>query len=403
MQKRVRRSEAVDMLIPRLMELRAAKPNAEPVFVAVVGGSASGKGHLISELLERLNGPGAPPDHAAVLALDNYYLGAKERSALGAPHFDHPSALDLAEASAHLARMRVGKTIEIPRYDFSVGERAGRERFTAKRFVLVDGLFALYAPEIRALLDEAVFIDSDVDSTMLRRLFRDHGPGGRTKQPSSEVLEQFFTQVQPAKREFIDPTARYAGFVVESTYDPAAEAGRAGPMQYQLKARCDRLGDDAVTYLAKAERLGAQVMQIDRFMKPRGRDNRGELLRFRFENASVFLTYKGPFQASRDGVGARSVTSPIELPPSSLRWFLDDYETLATLEKRRVLYQAGGALIARDCVKGLGNYVEVRTNDESQVPKLRKLLSALCPGAEALTGSYLDLWIASRTGVAAVP
>lgn len=392
MTMRVRRKDALPELLPMIETRRAGKERSVPVFVAVVGGSASGKGHLIQELLAGLNGPGAPPDHADVLPLDNYYLGAAKRRARGAPHFDHPAALDLELAAAHLGKMRVGKSIRIPRYDFSVGERAGDEAFTAKRVVLIDGLFALYAPEIRALCDLALFIECDHYSSMLRRLMRDPGPSGRTKQSSREVLEQYLTQVWPAKRAFIDPTAAHADVIVESRYDAADEACRVGHRQFQLKARGWR-DDDHVTALAKAVRLGGNLRQIDRFMKPRIGDNAGELLRVRIENGEQSLTYKGPRVTDADGVGARHVTSPIELPENALRdWkFADDYETVATLKKTRTLFQTGGVLIARDRVDGLGDFIEVRADDPTEAKRLRTLLAALCPGAVQTDASYLDL------------
>lgn len=390
---RLSRNEAIPALLKDLRGLRRRKESGRPVFVAVVGGSASGKGHLIDELLAKLNAPDAPPDQAAVLPLDNYYRDATERALRGAPHFDHPDALDLELAASQIARMHVGKTYRIPSYDFTTGQRGAPAEFTAKRHVLIDGLFALYAPEIRALCDYAVFIDTDHYSAMLRRLFRDPGPDGRTKQSSREVLEQYFTQVWPAKRTFIDPTAQHAQMIVESRYAPALEAGRAGHMQCQLKARGWR-DDDHVAALAKATRLGAKLRQIDRFMRPRGRDNADELLRVRIENGELSLTYKGPFVPNADGVGMRPVTSPIELPEDALRaWrFGDDYETVGTLKKTRTLFQAGGVLIARDQIDGLGDFIEVRTDDPGEAKRLPGVLSALCPQEPQIEASYLDLW-----------
>ena len=389
MTMRVRMEEAAAALAPRLREIRKAKPGATPVFAAVVGGSASGKGHLIAKIVEALDG------RAAVLSLDDYYLGAAERSARGAPHFDHPAALDLSQAAAQLARMRMGRKLKIPRYDFSSGERAGEQEFAAKRFVLIDGLFALYAPEIRALADLSIFVESDHYGSMLRRLFRDAGPGGRTQQTSRQVLEQYFTQVWPSKRAFIDPTAQYADVIVESRYDAAAEAGRAGPMQYQLKAKAKHLSDDAVAYLCGATRLGGTFRQVDRFLCRKGSGAQGDILRLRIEPGAgddeVLFTYKGPL-VTTGGIGGRSVTSAVALPREAFRWFGDDYAVEATLEKTRVFYQARGALIARDHVRQLGSYVEVRTADAADIPRLRKMLDKLCPGEPQTDASYLDLW-----------
>jgi uridine kinase/adenylate cyclase class IV len=389
---RVSRKQAVETLMTMLTTAGEKKdPWHTPVFVAIVGGSASGKGHLIDELLGRLNGPGMPRDKATTLPLDAYYLGSAERRLRGAAHFDQPEAIDLALAADHLAAMRVGKGMKIPWYDFSVGERGGEEHFTAKRFVLIDGLFALTSPKIRALADISVFIDCDHYSSMLRRLFRDPGPSGRTKQSSREVLEQYFTQVWPAKKKFIDPTAIHADVVVESHYD--AEQESAGRLHFQLKARAPKLSDEATAYLAGATRLGGKIRQVDRFMRLKGSGARRDILRLRLEPDSqddILLTYKGPL-ITIDGIGGRTVTSPVALPREALRWFSEDYLVEATIEKTRVLFETGGVLIARDCVKGLGNFIEVRTTIPTEVHRIAQLLHKLCPGAQQTNMSYYEL------------
>jgi uridine kinase len=392
MQTRVRSGEAPDTIIPLLQALRKKKAKTKPVIVAVAGGSGDGKGHLIGRLIERLNASdGSPADDVAVLPLDNYYIGVARMQKEDVPHFDHPAALDLALAAAHLDKARVGKTLRIPTYDFSSGERVGEEDFTAKAFVFVDGLFALRHPDILASADFRIFVRSDHDSSMLRRLFRDAGPNGRTQQSSREVLEQYFTTVWPAKKEFIDPTADAADVIVESQYDPSVEAHRAGPVQYQLKARMTKpRPDDHMSALFGAVRLGSTVGQTDRFMQPKVRDFRGEMLRLRVENGSVLLTYKGPFLSRTDG--ARPTTSPIELPADAMRWFIDDYENVATFSKSRTLFQAGDIVVARDAVTGLGNFIEVRATSEKSVTRMRTMLEQLCPRERVLTQSYLELW-----------
>lgn len=390
MTKRVRSDEASDTIVPMLLKLRAAKPRGKPVIVAVAGGSGDGKGYLIGKLIERLNASkGVPPDGVAVLPLDNYYVGVERMRAADVPHFDHPEALDLALAAEHLAKARVARTLKIPSYDFASGERCGEETFTAKAFVLVDGLFALRHPDILAASDFKIFVRSDHDSSMLRRLFRDAGPAGRTRQSSRAVLEQYFTTVWPSKKEFIDPTADRADVIVESCYDPAVEAHRAGPVQYQLKARGGP-PDDHVSALCRATLLGAPVRQVDRFMQPKSREFRGEMLRLRIENDEVLLTYKGPFLSV--GAGARHATSPIALPLEAMRWFTDAYEAIATFKKRRTLFLAGDVVIARDDIDQMGSFIEVRATSEARLPQMHAILARLCPKEPILTQSYLELW-----------
>lgn len=388
MTRSVKSDQAPDAIIPMLMKLRNGKPAGKPVIVAVAGGSGDGKGHLIGRLIEKLQGAkGIPRDAAAVLALDDYYVGVARMRASDIPHFDHPDAVDLALAAEHLGKMRVAKVLKIPKYDFPSWERVGEEDFVAKAFVIVDGLYALRHPDLVALADLKVFVRSDHDSSMLRRMFRDAGPMGRTKQSSRDVLKQYFESVWPAKKEFIDPTAARADVVVVSCYDPATEAYRAGPIQYQIKAR-GWVPDDHLAALCRATRLGTSVMQVDRFLKPRSREFRGEMLRLRIENGEVLLTYKGPFLPD----GGRHATSQIPLPMDAMRWFSDDYEPIATFKKKRALFQAGDVVIARDEVELLGNYLEVRSSSEARLPAMHAILERLCPREPAVTDSYLNLW-----------
>ena len=389
MKKRVQSGTACDTIVPLLLTARKKKPKAKPVIVAVAGGSGDGKGWLIDRLTERLNASdGVPSDGVAVLSLDNYYVGAERMREAGIPHFDHPDAVELALAAEHLGAATVAKSLKIPKYDFASGERVGEETFTAKAFVLVDGLFALRHPEIQALSDLRIFVQSDHDSSMLRRLFRDAGPDGRTRQSSRQVLEQYFTTVWPAKKEFIDPTAAHADVIVESCYDPTTEAHRAGPLQVQLKARGYK-SDDELTARYKAVRIAAHG-QTDRFMQPKVREHRGELLRLRIEQGEVLLTYKGPFLP--DVPGARYGTSPIVLPMDAMRWFIDDYDACATFKKSRTIFQINGYTVARDRVDGLGTFIEVRSTDAAAAPKMRALLSKLCPNEPIITQSYFELW-----------
>lgn len=389
MTRRVPSGTASEIIVPLLLSKRRKKPKSKPVIAAVAGGSGDGKGWLIDRLTERLNASkGVPPDGVAVLSLDNYYVGVERMREAKIPHFDHPDALDLGLAAEHLRSASVAKVLKIPKYDFPSGERVGEEAFTAKAFVLIDGLFALRHPELLELADLRVFVQSDHDSSMLRRLFRDAGPDGRTRQSSRQVLQQYFTSVWPAKKEFIDPTAAHADVIVESCYDPAIEAHRAGPLQVQLKARGFK-SDDELSARYKATRIAAHG-QTDRFMRPKAREHRGELLRLRIEQGEVLFTYKGPFLP--DVPGARHATSPISLPMDAMRWFIDDYDACATFKKSRTLFQAEGFTIARDRVDGLGSFIEVRSTDKADVPRMQALLARLCPNEPVITQSYFELW-----------
>lgn len=392
---RLSRAHAVPTIVSDVLKLRREKAASKPVIMAVVGASASGKGHLIDELIRRFDETVEEGrDVVAVLPLDNYYRGAKERASLSVPHFDHPEAVELSLAAKHLSKMRVGKTTSVPCYDFATGERVGQEHFAARPIVIVDGLFGL-GPDILPLVDYGVFIETGVHSALLRRLFRDAGPRGRTKQSARDVLTQYFTTVWPAKRAFIDPTAAHADIVVESYYDAATEAARAGAIQCQSKA-VGYVSDEEIFDRVRGQRIGGVVKQQDVFLVPRHESAGQEMLRLRSENGALYLTYKGPFISSMPGIGQRHVTPPIELDPDARAWFKDDYAELASFSKNRSLFHAGEVLIARDSIPHLGNFLEVRVPHETPPEKLHATLAKLGVEQPYYSESYFDLWCRSR-------
>ncbi|WKZ29550.1 MAG: CYTH domain-containing protein [Patescibacteria group bacterium] len=387
---RLSRTRALSVIVPEILKLRGEKPDDAPVRVAIVGASASGKGHLIQELVEHLLDVTGRKTSVGILALDNYYRGRKEMAARRVPHFDHPDAVELSLAGKHLSEMRVGQRLSIPCYDFPRGERVGLESFTVRPIVLIDGLFGL-AEEIRQHVDYGVYIDTDVHSAMLRRLFRDAGPNGRTKQSSSAVLAQYFREVVPSMHAFIAPTAAHADVLVESRYDAAVEAAHAGAFQAQCKAR-GHVDDDGFLVLAGAQRLGGASRQIDTFLVPKSRAVKGEMLRVREENGAKFLTYKGPLIEGVPGIAARNVTLPIEIDDETHRRLRDDYEIVCGFAKLRTLFHAGSLVIARDSINPLGNFIEVRVPDEHGAPQAHETLKRLGLREPYITESYFDLW-----------
>jgi uridine kinase len=127
-------------------------------------------------------------------------------------NWDHPNSFDWELLLSHLRALAAGNAIEKPEYDFVAHlRRPEHVHVPAADVVVVDGILILADPRIRDLFDVKVFVDTDADIRLIRRLRRDLGERGR---PLEEILEQYLTTVQPMHLEFVEPSKRYADVIV---------------------------------------------------------------------------------------------------------------------------------------------------------------------------------------------
>ena len=174
--------------------------------IGIAGPSCSGKSELARRLAQQLSAP--------VMSLDSYYidlahLPLEERART---NFDDPASLDEEVLTRQLRQLAAGEAIARPVYDFARHTRSAEvERVEPARFVVVEGLFTLHWPAVRALLDTKVYIDVQDAVCLERRLERDVRERGRT--PES-VRAQYATTVRPMAERYIHPTRRYAEVVV---------------------------------------------------------------------------------------------------------------------------------------------------------------------------------------------
>lgn len=179
------------------------------MILGVAGGTGSGKTTVAREILEAVR-----PDRIAFLAQDNYYRDVDWESPeqLLAYNFDHPDALDTPLLVEHLRALKSGLPVELPVYDFVSHRRtAVSRRIEPRPVVLVEGILLFAEPEIRALLDFKVFVDTDADVRLVRRIRRDLTERGRAV---GDVLRQYMGTVRPMHLEFVEPSKRYADVIV---------------------------------------------------------------------------------------------------------------------------------------------------------------------------------------------
>ena len=207
--------------------------NSTSIFIGIAGASASGKSLLAQTIHQELQaelGNGA----ISIIKEDSYYkarddLTFEERERI---NYDHPNAFDHSLLIEHLDALHNQQTVEIPVYDYTVHNRSDQSKTLAPtRVIIVEGILLLNDKTIRKRLDTKVFMDTDLDICLLRRLKRDIEERGRTV---DSVIEQYKRTVRPMFMEFVQPSKQYADIIVP-------RGGKNRVVIEMLKARIKQL------------------------------------------------------------------------------------------------------------------------------------------------------------------
>jgi len=181
---------------------------AKSLFIGIAGGTGSGKTTITRRITEQFGG------QVSVLYHDNYYkahhdLSLEERSRL---NYDHPEAFDRQLFLEHLAALKNGLPVECPVYDYTVHNRSDKTvKVAPAPVVIVEGILILQDPDLCDLLDIKLFVDTDADVRILRRILRDVRERGRTLE---SVVDQYLTTVKPMHELFVEPSRRQADLIV---------------------------------------------------------------------------------------------------------------------------------------------------------------------------------------------
>lgn len=180
-----------------------------PIIIGVAGGSGAGKTTVVNHITNRIG-----EEDILVLQHDSYYrdlkhLPKKERTK---QNFDHPSALETELMIRHLEALKQGYQVEIPVYDFTRHIRKEETNLAKPRkVILVDGILIFTEKELRTLLDIKLYVDTDDDIRLLRRIQRDIIERDRSLE---SVLAQYKKFVRPMHLEFVEPSKRYADIII---------------------------------------------------------------------------------------------------------------------------------------------------------------------------------------------
>lgn len=189
-----------------------------PILIGISGGTGSGKSTVTKEIFKEIQ-----KDSITIIEQDSYY---KEQSHLSfeervKTNYDHPDAFDNELLKQHLTDLLNGKSIDKPIYDFEKHNRKGETiKVEPRDIIILEGILILFEKEIRDLLDIKIFVDTDSDVRVIRRILRDIKDRGRTL---DSVILQYMSTVRPAHLQFIEPTKRYADIIIpEGGYNKVA-------------------------------------------------------------------------------------------------------------------------------------------------------------------------------------
>lgn len=188
-----------------------------PLILGMAGGSGSGKTTIAQAVVDAVG-----PDLVSLIQHDAYYrdLSHLDLAARAAVNFDHPDSLETELLIAHLDELRSGRPIEHPVYDFSAHTRTTETvRVEPERVIIVEGILVLAEPDLRERLDLAIYVDTDSDLRVLRRLRRDLVERGRAV---DSVIDQYLSTVRPMHLQFVEVSKRYADLIVPEGYNPSA-------------------------------------------------------------------------------------------------------------------------------------------------------------------------------------
>ena len=179
------------------------------ILIGIAGGSGSGKTTLANNLVNYFG-----ENEVSILRHDNYYkrhdeMSYEERSRL---NYDHPDAFDTELLCAHIRQLKAGHRIEMPVYDYSVHNRSDKTTpVLPNPVIILEGILIFAEPELVDLMDFRIFVDTDADERILRRIKRDVNERGRSLE---SVMRQYRETVKPMHDQFVEPSKRKANIII---------------------------------------------------------------------------------------------------------------------------------------------------------------------------------------------
>ena len=183
--------------------------HANVLVIGIAGGTGSGKTTVTNAILDRLD-----RNRVLVIQHDSYYKDISVHGGLPPEkvNFDHPDALETDLLIRHLRELKSGRSIEQPIYNFTTHRRLETTRcLEPKEIIIIDGILIFAHAELRDLMDIKIFVDTDADERLIRRIRRDILERGRSVE---SVMQQYMNTVKPMHLEFVEPSKRWADIII---------------------------------------------------------------------------------------------------------------------------------------------------------------------------------------------
>ncbi len=177
--------------------------------IGIAGGTASGKTSLVNELLEEFS-----ENEITVISQDNYYHETNEMNDENKReiNFDHPSAIDFKLLTSQLNDLKNGKKVKQPLYSFKEHNRLKKTKNThPKKIIIIEGILIFTNSELRNMLDAKIYIDTDADERLIRRVKRDVSERGRN---ITDVFNRYQETLKPMHNKFIQKTRKFADIII---------------------------------------------------------------------------------------------------------------------------------------------------------------------------------------------
>ena len=178
------------------------------IIIGIAGGTASGKTTVAQKIKEVFG------SNVELVSHDYYYLPHndmtyEDRTKI---NYDHPNAFETDRLIRDIRDLKAGKAVDVPVYDFTIHNRVDDTvRVEPKRVIIVEGILVFENEELRSLMDIKIFVDTDSDERLARRILRDVKERGRSL---DSVLTQYTTTVKPMHDQFVEPSKRYADVII---------------------------------------------------------------------------------------------------------------------------------------------------------------------------------------------